>query len=131
MKFFRRRGEQRTLGWWPTWGTTPGELAPQSALGIADVWACVRVLADSAASVPLIAYRRRESGRERLSTGRLAGLLERPAPATTQANLVSQAVAHLTLYGNAYLGKFRDGDGRLGVEVDRGEAVGAHRDGAE
>ena len=49
----------------------------------------------------------------RVSSGRLAALLERPAPATTQANLVSQAVAHLTLYGNAYLGKFRDENGRL------------------
>ena len=39
--------------------------------------------------------------------------LERPAPATTQANLVAQTVAHLTLHGNAYIGKFRDETGQL------------------
>jgi HK97 family phage portal protein len=77
------------------------------------VWACVKVLADAAASVPLIAYRRSDDGRKRLGSGRLASLLERPAPATTQANLVAQAVAHLTLYGNAYVGKFRDENGLL------------------
>jgi len=54
-KWRRRRAEQRTLDHWPTWGQTAGEMLPQSALAIADVWACVKVLADAAASVPLIA----------------------------------------------------------------------------
>jgi HK97 family phage portal protein len=73
----------------------------------------VKVLADSAASIPLIPYRRRPSGRERIGSGRLAQLLERPAPATTQANLIAQTIAHVCLHGNAYLGKFRDRDGGL------------------
>jgi phage portal protein BeeE len=83
-KWRQRRAEQRTLDHWPTWGQTPGEMLPQSALAIADVWACVEVLADAAASVPLIVYRRSNDGRERLSSGRLPGLLERPAPAHSQ-----------------------------------------------
>lgn len=89
------------------------ELGPSTALQVGDVWACVKVLADAAASVPLIAYRRLDSGRVRLSSGKLAGLLDRPAPATTQANLIAQMVGHLTLFGNTFLGKFRDGGGRL------------------
>ena len=36
-------------------------------------------------------------------------LLARPAPGTTQANLVGQVVAHLNLHGNAYVGKLRPG----------------------
>lgn len=117
MAFWRRserRSEERALSWWPSWGTNtnvPGGPTPAQALQVADVFACVRVLADSAASVPLIPYRRRESGRERLNSGRLAGLLEAPAPATTQANLVAQAMTHLSLWGNAYLGKFRHDQG--------------------
>lgn len=83
-----------------------------SALAIADAYACVRALADAAASLPLIAYRRTPAGRERLDGG-VADLLDRPAPATTQANLVGQLVAHLNLHGNAFLGKFRNGEGEV------------------
>jgi HK97 family phage portal protein len=116
MMRFRRRDEERTLSHWPTWpssSATPPALAPQEALQIADIWACVRVLADAAASLPLVPYRRLDQGRERLYSGRLHALLQRPAPATTQANLVGQLVAHLNVHGNAYLGKFRNGDGQL------------------
>ena len=87
-------------------------LTAEAALRIGDVWACVRVLADAAASVPLIAYRHTDAGRVRAG-GRTAELLDRPAPATTQAGLIGQAIAHLNLYGNCYIGKFRDRDGRV------------------
>lgn len=86
-----------------------GSVTPSNALAVADAYACIRVLSDAAASVPLIAYRRTEQGRERLGGGRLVELLQRPAPATTQANLIGQIVAHLNLHGNAYIGKFRSG----------------------
>ena len=117
MRFLRRqRTEQRTLDSWPGWWPQNGEqppLGPTTALRVADVFACVRVLADAAASVPLIPYRRTEAGRIRLGSGKLAGLLEQPAPAVSQANLVAQKVAHLLLWGNAYLGKFRNPDGEV------------------
>ncbi len=48
-----------------------------------------------------------EVGRVR-SDGRTAQLLRRPAPATSTANLVGQLVAHLLIYGNAYIGKYRE-----------------------
>jgi HK97 family phage portal protein len=83
---------------------------PRTALQIADAYACIRALADAAASLPLIAYRRTATGRQRLEN-RTADLLARPAPATTQSGLIGQMVAHLNLHGNAYLGKFRNGDG--------------------
>jgi HK97 family phage portal protein len=87
--------------------------SPTDSLQVADVFACVRVLAGAAASLPLVPYRRTSTGRVRLTSGMLYGLLQAPAPATTQANLVGQAMAHLLLHGNAYLGKFRGSDGRL------------------
>jgi HK97 family phage portal protein len=117
MPWFRRKEEERVLALNAFPGIQPvlggDAIAPTRALQVADVFACVRVLADSAASVPLIPYRRLESGRARVTGGNLARLLDRPAPATTQANLVGQMVAHLTLHGNAFLGKFRAADGRI------------------
>ena len=90
----------------------PGTVTPANALAIGDVYAAVRCLSDAAASVPLIPYRKTADGRTR-ADGRLSDLLRQPAPATTQANLVGQAMGHLQLYGNAYLGKFRDVEGRV------------------
>ena len=83
-------------------------ITPAAALAIGDVWACIRCLADAASSLPLHAYRRTDRGRERVTSGRLADLLEHPSPGTTQADLVSSLMAHLLLHGNAYLAKYRD-----------------------
>jgi HK97 family phage portal protein len=114
-------------------------VSPANALAIADVFACVRCLSDAAASIPLIPYRKTLDGRTR-HEGRLSDLLRRPAPATTTANLISTAMAHLTLHGNAYLGKFRDAEGRVeqlallhpdrvGVELRDGRPVYTVNDG--
>jgi HK97 family phage portal protein len=94
--------------------STPGSatVTPGNAMAIADVFACVRALADAAASLPLIAYRRTDTGRVRLEGG-TADLLHSPAPATTQAGLVGQLVAHLQLFGNGYCGKFRSAAGQV------------------
>jgi HK97 family phage portal protein len=94
--------------------SAPGaaSVTPSSALTIADAYACIRALADAAASLPLHVYRKTPEGRTRLE-GRTAELLRRPAPATTTANLVGQLVAHLNLHGNAYVGKFRNADGQV------------------
>jgi HK97 family phage portal protein len=114
----RRVAEDRALApanTAPPMLTLPGvgqPVTPANALAVADVFACVRCLSDAAASIPLVPYRRTKNGRSR-DDGALADLLRRPAPATTQANLIGQAVAHLNLYGNAYFGKFRDTAGRV------------------
>jgi HK97 family phage portal protein len=113
MRITWRRAEQRTLTFSP-WPLLPADpaLAPGSALGNPDVYACVRVLADAAASCPLIVYRRQGDGRRRAS-GKTTDLLRAPAEGTTQAAFVSTVMGHLLLWGNAYLGKFRDSDGRV------------------
>jgi HK97 family phage portal protein len=86
---------------------------PDAAMRIADVYSCIRCLADAAASVPLILYRRTTAGRERITSGHTVDLLDKPAPAVTQANLVGQTVAHLNAHGNAFLGKYKDPDGQV------------------
>lgn len=120
-RWFRRRrreAEERALtpqtsappAYFPA-STTPAVTAG-NALAISDVFACVRALSDAAASLPLIAYRKTTDGRTRAS-GRVTDLLRQPAPATTQANLVGTAMAHLQLHGNCYLAKFRNNEGRV------------------
>jgi HK97 family phage portal protein len=87
---------------------TASTVTPTAALAIADVWAAVRVLADAASSLPLHVYRKTDTGRERVTTGKLVELLDRPGPATSQADLISSLMAHLLIYGNCYVGKFRE-----------------------
>ena len=89
-----------------------GRLTPGNALTISDAYACIRVLADTAATLPLIVYRETARGRERYRS-RTADLLDRPAPSVTQAGLVGQIVSQLATWGNCWLGKFRDEDGRI------------------
>ncbi len=83
------------------------------ALGLADVFACVRVLTESAASLPLHVYRPADGGRERVRSGLLADLLERPAPGVTAAGLIGTLVSHLVLHGNAFVGKHSDDSGAI------------------
>jgi HK97 family phage portal protein len=112
----RDRVEERTaepldVGWpLPVWESQP---QPAAALRTPDVWACTRVLADAAASCPLHVYRRLPDGGRQRAEGRTAELLRRPAEGTTQANLVATVMAHLALWGNAYLGKYRGSDVRV------------------
>lgn len=87
--------------------STVGSVTPSNATSIGDAYACIRVLADAAASVPLIPYRRTAQGRERIESGRTFELLRSPAPAMSQSNLIGQVMAHLQTHGNAYVGKFR------------------------
>ena len=107
--------ESRTI----TPGTTPEALLPTSttalptvsettALKIADVFAAVRVLADSLASLPARVYRETPGGR--IPAGgdqRLALLLRRPEPGSTSADFLSTATAHLLVYGDAFIAKYR------------------------
>jgi phage portal protein BeeE len=66
------------------------------------------VPADAASSLPLHVYRKTAQGREQVTSGRLVELLARPGPSTSQADLVSTLISHLAIYGNPYIGKFRD-----------------------
>lgn len=88
---------------------TSSTVTPAAALAIGDVWAAVRVLADAASSLPLHVYRKTTDGRERVDSGALNELLERPGPGTTQADLISSLMAHLAVYGNGYVAKYRQG----------------------
>jgi phage portal protein BeeE len=59
------------------------DVTPLGALANPDVYACVRVLADAAASCPLVVYRRGASNIRQRASGRTADLLRTPAPGLT------------------------------------------------
>jgi len=139
MRWGRKKTEDRALkieatkssAFFPDLNTTA--IGTNTAMRIADVFACVRVLAESAASLPLIAYRKTDAGRVRAG-GQAQELIDHPAPAVTTASLVGQLMANLCLWGNAFIAKYRDRDGRvvqLGllapdsvtVEIEHGQPV--------
>ncbi len=55
-------------------------VTPETALRIVDVLAAVRLLSETAATLPLKAYRRLDGGDREPFTGRLSRLLDRPSP---------------------------------------------------
>jgi HK97 family phage portal protein len=95
------------IPWRSPYYLTSPEVTPVTALAVADVWSAVRCLCDAASSLPLHVYRRTQQGRERVTSGRLVDLLDKPAPSTSQADLVSSLLAHLLIHGGAYLAKYR------------------------
>lgn len=85
------------------------------ALGIPAVYACIRVLTEAIASLPLMTYERFDNGdKERAKTFSLYRLLhDSPNPLMTSFELRELLVGHLCLRGNAY----------CYIERDNGEVV--------
>lgn len=93
--------------------TSPDAPSVRNAAGIADVFACVRVLVDGAEMAPLQTYRRATAGRERVTDAPSAELLDRPAPGVTQPAFIGQLVANLALWGECFVGLFYAADGSV------------------
>lgn len=89
---------------WSEWGVanTAADVAvtQQSSLGLAAVWACVRVYCDAIGSLPVGTYRPDGDYRRPMPT---PGWLNIPNPETTRYELFEQLMMSLLLGGNAYL----------------------------
>ena len=92
-----------------TGNTTAGiKVDDDSALRLAAVWSCVRVLAETIASLPVHAYHRDgDDGRRQM--GRPAWL-DSPNDELTRFELLEQTMTSLLLDGNAYCGVSRGDD---------------------
>lgn len=78
-------------------------VSPDTAIQMATVWACVRVLAESVASLPLIVYERQERGKRRATEHPLYEVLHNRAnPLMTAFEFREVMQASLVLWGNAY-----------------------------
>ena len=83
----------------------------KSAMQIATVYACVRLLAESVAQLPLHLYRVSEpDGQEKARDHPLYKILFRePNPEMTSFSFWEAIMTHLLLWGNAYAQVVRDG----------------------
>lgn len=86
----------------------------RTAMQTTVVYACVRIIAETIASLPLHVYRNLDRGKERTPTHPLYHLLhDAPNPEMTSFIFRECLMSHLLLWGNAYAQIIRDGRGRI------------------
>lgn len=116
---FKGRMENRTAGTGPRFlfgQSAAGAIVnEQTAMSMTAVYACVRVLAESIASLPLHVYRRGENGnRTKAEDHPLFFLLhDEPNPEMSSFTFRETLMTHLLLYGNAYAQILRNGRGEI------------------
>lgn len=103
----------------------------RTAMQIAAVYACVRILSETLASLPLNVYRQTENGKEKALNHPLYSILhDEPNDEMTSFVFRETLMSHLLLWGNAYAQIIRDARGRVvalypllpdRMEVDRTE----------
>ena len=86
----------------------------RSAMQVTAVYACVRVLAESIAGLPLHVYHNNDTGSE-VAAGHPLYRLRHDAPNPEMTSFVFREtlMSHLLLWGNAYAQIIRDGAGRV------------------
>ena len=94
-------------------GTSSGRAVNErTAMQTSAVYACVRILSESVAGLPLHVYRQNEGSKERAANHSLQRLLhDEPNPEMTSFVFRETLMAHLLLWGNAYAQIIRDGRG--------------------
>lgn len=91
-----------------------GITSPDTALRMAAVFACTRILSETIASLPLIIYERLERGKRRAQEFYLYELLhDRPNSRMTALEYRETIQSHLVLWGNAYSRIIYDSQGRI------------------
>ena len=96
-------------------GTTSGKTVNErTAMQTTAVYACVRILAEAIAGLPLHVYRyRMDGGKERIPQHPLYYLLhDEPNPEMTSFVFRETLMSHLLLWGNAYAQIVRNGRGQ-------------------
>lgn len=98
------------------WGSKSGiDVTPDKALHVSAVFACIRVLSESIASLPIKFYERTDEGKKELSDNALYTLLrDGPNEFNTSYEFRETMMAHLNLRGNFYAVKEYNGAGKLG-----------------
>ena len=87
----------------------------QTAMQVTAVYACVRILAEAIAGLPLCVYRYTEDGsKEKVLDHPLYALLhDEPNPEMTSFIFRETMMSHLLLWGNAYAQLIRNGKGEV------------------
>jgi HK97 family phage portal protein len=96
-------------------GTNSGKAVNErTAMQTSAVYACVRILAETIASLPLHTYRYTANGSEKATNHALYKILhDEPNPEMTSFVFRETLMSHLLLWGNAYAQIIRDGRGNV------------------
>ncbi len=98
------------------WGSsTAGTYVNETtAMQTAAVYACVKVISEAIASLPIHVYKYQQNGAEVIPTHPLNKLLRiAPNPDMTAFSFFETVMGHLLIWGNAYAQIIRDGAGRV------------------
>lgn len=88
---------------------TGASVTPDTALGLTAVHACIQVITDNVASLPVMTYRRLDKGKERAVDHPVFTLLhDAPNPWMSPFVFKETLMGHLLLWGNAYAEIVRD-----------------------
>ena len=86
----------------------------RTAMQTTAVYSCVRILAETIASLPLHTFKHTESGKEKATEHSIYHLLaDEPNPEMTSFVFRETLMGHLLLWGNAYAQIIRDGRGKV------------------
>ena len=107
---------------------------PKNAVQMSTVYACVRVIAETIASLPLAVYEETETGSQKATDHPLYRILhDEPNPEMTSFVLREVMLSHLLLWGNSYCQIIRTGKNHIAglypllpdrMEVDRDSKTG-------
>ena len=95
-------------------GSSSGKIVNErSAMQMTAVYACVRILSEAIAGLPLHMYRYKEDGGKEKATDHSLYLLlhDEPNPEMSSFVFRETLMTHLLLYGNAYAQIIRNGKG--------------------
>ena len=119
-RFFPARASPKNSFWSSTYsfffGTSSSGKAvnEKTALQTTAVYACVRIMAETIAALPLHTYQHTPGGKEKAAEHPLYYLLHsEPNPEMTSFVFRETLMGHLLLWGNAYAQIIRDGRGRV------------------
>lgn len=95
--------------------TSSGKIVNErTAMQTTAVYACVRILSETIASLPLHTYKYTKDGKEKAINHQLYHLLhDEPNPEMTSFVFRETLMSHLLLWGNAYAQIIRDGRGNV------------------
>jgi HK97 family phage portal protein len=91
------------------------QITPESALNTSTVFACVRVISETVASLPLLVYRKlADGGKEVFDNHPLYYILhDSPNPWQTKFEFFEMSTGHVCLRGNSYAFIVRDNGNRI------------------
>jgi len=115
---FKKREERATLRTPTTWLLGNNKVASgvsvneTTALQYSAVYAAIRLLSESVASLPLHTYQRQETGKQRATEHPVARLLSSSVnPRMSSYSFRETIMGHVLTYGNGYAEIVRDGSG--------------------